>query len=331
VSQARAWDATPLLRQADEWENAHDEIGRHTSGASQLSDESTGFWRGDAGEAMRGRHTVAATSANTVRTAFTEAATAARNGYQLISDANTAALQAIRNAELDGYHVADDGVVTVTAAQTATTLALGSKHAPTALAVLDHGAQTHTGTVTNTLTNLGSADTATAHYITTAFHPMHDEPERAEPGDEGGAGEDGPMYREEPPPRIEEKLPDGEEDPGHESKLVAPNVKTVAKVPINIDQRQIQKKYKHASDFGITEPWGKDGAEEFTKTVQFEVDDPNCIHIQGTYRGQPAILNYGPNDQTIVVQNVNGDFVSAWKLSDQQREHVLNNGKLGGG
>lgn len=256
VSQARAWDATPLLRQAGEWENAHDEIGRHTSSASQMVDESTDFWHGDAAEAMRGRHTAATTAAKTAQSAFTDAATAARNGYQLISDANTTALQAIRNAELDGYHIADDGTVTVTAAQTATALTLGSKHAPTALAVLDRGAQTHTATVTvtNALTNLGAADTTTAHYITAAFQPMHDEPERPEPGDEGEVGESGPMYREEPPPRVEEKLPNGEEDPGHESALVAPNVKTVAKVPINIDQRQIQKKYKRASDFGITEP-----------------------------------------------------------------------------
>lgn len=247
MSQARARDATPLLRQAGEWETAHDEIGRHTSSASQLSNESPDFWRGDAGDAMRSRHTVAATAVTTAQSAFANAATAARNGYQLISSANTTALQAIRNAELDGYHVADDGTVTVTTAQTATALTLGSKHSPTALAVLDHGAQTHTTAVVNALTSLGSADTTTAQYISAAFHPMHDSPELNEPFDVGGSGEDAPMYREEPPPRVEKKLPNGEEDSGHDSKLVAPNVKTVAKVPIKIDQKQIQKKYKHAS------------------------------------------------------------------------------------
>ncbi len=177
VSQARAWDASPLLRQATEWEDGHDQITRYTGAASQHVNESTDFWRGDAGEAMRERHTLAASAAKGVQTALADAAIAARGGYQSISEADTTALHAIRNAELDGYQLSDDGTATVTPAQTVTALTLGSK-AATALAVLDNGARMHTTAVQTSLAGLGSADTATATAIDAAFTPMQATPMR---------------------------------------------------------------------------------------------------------------------------------------------------------
>ncbi|WP_216893865.1 hypothetical protein [Nocardia alni] len=115
-------------------------------------------------------------------------------GYQLISAADSAALQAIRNAELAGYHIAV--TVTVTSAQTATAIALGPT-ATTALAVLDHGAQTHTMAMRTALAGLGHADTTTASAIDIAFRPVHDEPDVPEAGVDGGAGGgEAPLYRE---------------------------------------------------------------------------------------------------------------------------------------
>ncbi len=324
VSQARAWDATPLLYQATEWENAHDQVAQHTRVAAQLVNESTDFWRGDGGDGMRNRHTVTATAATT---ALFTAATAARNRYHLISAADSAALQAIRNAELDGYHIADDGAVTVTLAQTATAITLGPK-ATTALAVLDHGAQTHTTAIRTALAGLGHADTTTASAIDIAFRPMHDEPDVPEAGVDGGAGGgDAPLYHEEPEdgPPPEEKLPDGQEDGGHESRIVAPNVKTIDEVPLKVDASQLQKKFKHASDFGVTDPWPA-GSDDYTKNLQFEMGQ--SIHIDGTYQKQPAILNYNPNDSTVVIQKPNGDFWSGWKLSPAQEQNIRDRGSL---
>ncbi len=172
VSQARTWHVTPLLRQATEWEDAHDHLSQHVRTAAQAVDESGDFWRGSAADAMRARHTRAATAATTVRSGFTDGAAAARRGYQLIGGATTTALQAINNAELDGYHLADDGTATVTPIQTATALALGSGKAVTALAVLDHGARTHTTAVQSALAGLGTADTETTTAISAAFSPL---------------------------------------------------------------------------------------------------------------------------------------------------------------
>ncbi|MFD4403406.1 colicin D domain-containing protein [Nocardia sp. NPDC058499] len=53
--------------------------------------------------------------------------------------------------------------------------------------------------------------------------------------------------------------------------------------------------------------------------------------MDGTYHGNPAILNYNPNSGLVVVQSPSGEFVSGWKLSEGQKQNVLDRGKLGGG
>ncbi|WP_216893862.1 hypothetical protein [Nocardia alni] len=172
VSQARAWDANPLLHQANEWEDAHDHLARHTRTASDSVDESTEYWRGAAGDAMRNRHLLATTAAQTIQTALWDGATAARRGYQQISDANTTALQAINLAELDGYELAEDGTVTVRPVQVAAARALGSGKSVIALAALDQGALTHTAAVQSALAGLGAADGQTSAAINSAFTPL---------------------------------------------------------------------------------------------------------------------------------------------------------------
>jgi hypothetical protein len=54
------------------------------------------------------------------------------------------------------------------------------------------------------------------------------------------------------------------------------------------------------------------------------------MHIQGTYRGQPAILNNNPDTGVCVIQSVDRKFASAFKLSPAQIENVLGKGSLGG-
>ncbi|WP_216896913.1 toxin C-terminal domain-containing protein [Nocardia alni] len=179
VSQARNWDAAALLHQATEWEDAHDELARHTRAISEHVDGSPDWWIGEAGDAMRVRHTRILAHTTLVRTALTGAATAARSGYQRIADTNTAAIQAINNAELDGYCLAEDGTATITPAQTAT--AAASRQSQAALIALEQGAATHTATVQTALAGLGAADAETASAITTAFTPLNEATDIAGP------------------------------------------------------------------------------------------------------------------------------------------------------
>lgn len=112
---------------------------------------------------------------------------------------------------------------------------------------------------------------------------------------------------------------------------VGPGVKTIDGKPLITDRKQIEAKYKHAQDFGVTDPRGKDGFANFEGAVKKHVEDPETLHIDGTYRGNPAILNYNPKTGLVVVQSPTGEFVSGWKLSQAQADNVLHQGKLGGG
>jgi hypothetical protein len=53
--------------------------------------------------------------------------------------------------------------------------------------------------------------------------------------------------------------------------------------------------------------------------------------IFGTYRCDPAILNYNANTAQVVVQGTDGTFISGWQMSPAQLQNVIEWGSLGGG
>lgn len=112
---------------------------------------------------------------------------------------------------------------------------------------------------------------------------------------------------------------------------IGPAVRTTGAKPLGTTRAQIESKYKHAEDFGVTESRGKAGFDEFEQAVKHHVDNQSTIHIDGTYRGNPAILNYNPETGLVVVQSPAGQFISGWRLTEVQIANVLQYGKLGGG
>jgi hypothetical protein len=110
-----------------------------------------------------------------------------------------------------------------------------------------------------------------------------------------------------------------------------PGVKTTTEKPLNVIRTQIESKFKHAQDFGVSEPRGNAGFDAFKKAVQEQVSDPSTMHISGMYRNNAAILNYNPSTGTVVVQSPTGEFVSGWLVSPAQAANILNRGRLGGG
>jgi hypothetical protein len=80
--------------------------------------------------------------------------------------------------------------------------------------------------------------------------------------------------------------------------------------------------------FGVTEPRGRAGFDNFDRALKRVVDDPATMHIQGMYRGQPAILNYNSDSGLCVIQSPDGKFVSGFELSPAQIANVLNRGIL---
>jgi hypothetical protein len=105
----------------------------------------------------------------------------------------------------------------------------------------------------------------------------------------------------------------------------------IEKVPLQTNRGQVESKYKHAEDFGVTDPRGSAGFNKFDNALKQFIDNPETVHINGEYRGNPAILNYDPKTGLCVVQAPDGSFVSGFKLSPEQLQHVINDGKLGGG
>jgi hypothetical protein len=105
----------------------------------------------------------------------------------------------------------------------------------------------------------------------------------------------------------------------------------INEVPLQTDRAQIESKYKHAADFGVSDPRGRTGFDNFDRAVKQVVDDPATLHIQGTFRGQPAILNYNPNSGLCVIQSPDGKFISGWELDPEQAANVMSRGTLGGG
>jgi len=92
--------------------------------------------------------------------------------------------------------------------------------------------------------------------------------------------------------------------------------------------KQLQKKFKHAGDFGVEGNFSKANAGKFNQAIQKHINAPGTKEIQGVYRGNPATFQTNPNTGLTVIQNPNGSFLSGWKLNPQQLQHVLKDGKL---
>lgn len=122
---------------------------------------------------------------------------------------------------------------------------------------------------------------------------------------------------------------EGPASPGGDTGGGAPPL--IDEVPLQTDRAQIESKYKHAADFGVSDPRGRTGFDNFDQAVKQVVNDPATLHIQGSFRGQPAILNYNPDSGLCVIQSPDGKFISGWKLDPEQAANVTRRGTLGGG
>lgn len=112
---------------------------------------------------------------------------------------------------------------------------------------------------------------------------------------------------------------------------LGPGVRTIDRIPLKTPLSQLEAKYKHAKDFGINDPRGRPAFDKFGEAVRKLVDDEATIHIDGLYRGKPAILNYNPVTRQVVVQSHDGTFISGWAPSEGHIFNMLQYGKLGGG
>lgn len=101
--------------------------------------------------------------------------------------------------------------------------------------------------------------------------------------------------------------------------------------PLQTTRDQLEKKFKHARDFGVETPRGKQGFDDFDKALKDFTNDPQTVTKGGTYRGDPVIIRYNADSRLVVLQKPDGSFVSGWKMDPRALEYVEKYGRLGGG
>ena len=97
---------------------------------------------------------------------------------------------------------------------------------------------------------------------------------------------------------------------------------------MNFDPRQLQSKFKHARDFGITGNNNPANQARFQQAIEQHMNDPLTKVINGTYRGQQVTHYVNPSTGLNVIKDASGNFLSGWKLSQKQLAHVIFNGSL---
>ncbi|HBY9812249.1 TPA: S-type pyocin domain-containing protein [Klebsiella aerogenes] len=88
-------------------------------------------------------------------------------------------------------------------------------------------------------------------------------------------------------------------------------------------RRQLQKKYKHAIDFGINDTKiNSETLAKFKREIESHLTDKHTVE-RGTYRREKdSKVYYNPNTDNVVVLDKNGDFVSGWHLVPGSPQHV---------
>ena len=94
---------------------------------------------------------------------------------------------------------------------------------------------------------------------------------------------------------------------------------------------QLQHAFKHAGDFGVHGNQSTKTLTEFSAAIQRHIENPATRVIEGTYRGHRVTHYVDPSTGLNVIRDPSGAFLSGWKLSPQQLQHVMISGRLGGG
>ncbi|EMZ42918.1 MULTISPECIES: colicin D domain-containing protein [Enterobacterales] len=106
---------------------------------------------------------------------------------------------------------------------------------------------------------------------------------------------------------------------------------TIVSDSVAFSAKQLDKKFKHASDFGvITTKKNSDTIAEYQAAIKSHLDN-KTTYEHGTYLLVPeSKVFFNPQTNNVVVIDKSGNFVSGGKLDPQtkQYENFINNGTL---
>ena len=81
-------------------------------------------------------------------------------------------------------------------------------------------------------------------------------------------------------------------------------------------RRQLDKKYKHAVDFGVADTKKNTGTlTKFRDAIVAHLGDSTTVE-KGTYRREKGSkVFFNPNSMNVIILKVNGEFLSGWKIN----------------
>jgi RHS repeat-associated protein len=85
---------------------------------------------------------------------------------------------------------------------------------------------------------------------------------------------------------------------------------------------------KHGEDFGLTGNWNPQRSAEFSRAINMHINRSDIQVISGTYRGQKVSHYLDPRTGLNVMLDESGNYLSGWRLGDDQLESVLSSGRL---
>ena len=100
---------------------------------------------------------------------------------------------------------------------------------------------------------------------------------------------------------------------------------------IPICDRQIQKKFKHAADFGVSGNYNLQTATAFAAAIQAHLQKQGVQEIVGSYRREPVKHYFDPLTNLNVMVDAGDNFISGWKLTSAQVVELTTTGDIGGG
>jgi hypothetical protein len=121
------------------------------------------------------------------------------------------------------------------------------------------------------------------------------------------------------------------ENPNHQNIPGENRVRYDRRLPSGcvIDNRQIQKKFKHAPDFGVSGNYNPKNAQLFKDKIIQHMKNPSTKFLEGTFKTTKVTHYFDPKTGlNVMFNNETNKFISGWKLTDKQFKNIQDRGAL---
>jgi hypothetical protein len=96
-----------------------------------------------------------------------------------------------------------------------------------------------------------------------------------------------------------------------------------------IENKQIQKKFKHAPDFGVLGNYTPENAPLFKDKIIQHMKNPSTKILEGTFKTTEVTHYLDPKTGlNAMFNNETNKFISGWKLTDKQFKNIQDRGAL---